>query len=79
MDKIGIKRKEITSPMKAIRSHCKQCVGTFEEIKVCGGEKTCPLFAFRMGKNPYRKIRILTEDQKQAASERFKKYREGVQ
>ena len=69
-------KKEITSPMKAIRAHCKQCVGTYEEIKTCCGDKTCPLFAFRLGKNPFRTVRILTDEQKAVASERFRLMRE---
>ena len=71
--------KKITSPMKAIRAHCKQCVGTYEEIKTCCGDNSCPLFAFRLGKNPYRTVRILTDEQRASAIERLQKARETQQ
>ena len=73
---INNKEKKIVSPLKAIRAHCKQCVGTFNEIKECGGDGTCPLFDFRFGKNPYRKIRKLTDEERAAAGERFRKARD---
>jgi len=71
--------KKITSPMKAIRAHCKQCVGSFPEIINCGGDNSCPLFDFRLGKNPYRTVRILTDEQRASAIERLQKARETQQ
>ena len=36
----------------------------------------CPLFPFRMGRNPFRTARTLSEDQREAARERFRLVRE---
>jgi hypothetical protein len=68
-------KKKITSPMKAIRSKCRECVGSLPDIENCMG-LTCPLYAFRSGKNPFRTVRILTEEQRLAATERFRLMRE---
>lgn len=56
-----VRSKEITSPLKAIRAFCIDCQGeTVREIKNCTAFK-CPLYAFRMGKNPYRKRELNPE------------------
>lgn len=68
-------KKEIKNPVKAIRAFCLECLGTYEEIKICSANK-CPLYAFRFGKNPYRTERIISDEQRQAASERFAKIRQ---
>ena len=66
----------IISPLKAIRAKCLDCCcGQRLEVKLCTAT-TCPLYAFRMGKNPYKKGRTFTEEQKIAAGERMKKARE---
>lgn len=42
------------SPVKAIRKFCVQCMGgQTREVKKCTAKK-CPLYFFRMGKNPNR-------------------------
>lgn len=47
----------ITNPIKAIRAFCLECsCGSTAEVKSCPVEK-CPLFPFRLGKNPYRQRR----------------------
>lgn len=67
--------EEIKSPIKAIRAFCVECMGGQpREVKFCAAPR-CPLFAFRMGKNPYIK-RELTEEQRLAFAERAKKARE---
>ena len=54
---------EITNPMKAIRAKCIDCMcGQINEIPLCPGTD-CPLWPFRMGKNPYRKPRQYSEEQ----------------
>lgn len=54
----------ITAPLKAIRAKCIDCsAGSVEEIRACA-VTTCPLFAFRAGRNPYRTKRELTDEQK---------------
>lgn len=66
---------EIKSPLKAIRQHCIECMGDqVREVPYCN-VKRCPLYPFRLGKNPYN-TRHFTEEQKQAAAERMKKARE---
>jgi hypothetical protein len=43
------------SPLKAIRAHCVDCSGQSRaEVRLCA-VKNCPLFPFRMGRNPNRK------------------------
>ena len=47
--KLGSER----SPIKAIRAHCIECSGgKVGEVKKCTAYR-CPLWPFRMGKNPF--------------------------
>ena len=65
---------EKISPVKAIRAKCIDCcVGEMAEVRNCQIEK-CPLYPFRMGKNPYRS-RNMSEEQKQKVADRLKKSR----
>ena len=41
------------SPLRAIRKYCVRCGGSQKAPRNCK-EKTCPLFVFRLGKNPRR-------------------------
>lgn len=68
--------KKITSPLDAIKEMCIDC---------CGGERSwvkectslnCALYEFRLGKNPYRKSREYTEEQKEELKERARLARE---
>ena len=53
--------RETTSPLSAIRLKCLECsVFEFTEVKSCI-VSNCPLYPFRLGKNPFRK-RELTEE-----------------
>lgn len=70
----GFKGETITSVMKSVRAKCMQCSGTSYEIKKCMCF-SCALYPFRLGKNPYRQKRVMTDEQKQAAKERFAKAR----
>ena len=46
-----------TNPVKAIRAYCLECcLEQPSEVKLCAADE-CPLWEFRMGKNPYRKPR----------------------
>lgn len=55
-----------TSPAKAIRAYCLACCReSLQEVRLCPAEE-CPLHAFRMGKNPYRRSHALTDEQKNA-------------
>ena len=63
--------EKITSPLKAIRCFCVECMGgQVREVKDCTAPN-CPLYAFRMGKNPYRS-RELTVEERQAIAERLR-------
>lgn len=62
------------TPLEAIRAKCLDCVYDAGEVKLCPCT-SCPLHAFRFGKNPFAK-RELTEEQRIAAGERLKKARE---
>lgn len=64
------------SPLKAIRKNCIQCIGSIREIPKCTASKSCPLYPFRMGKNPFRQKRVLSEEQREAARLRFQHARE---
>lgn len=60
-----------TNPVKVIREKCLDCCcGSISEVKSCTAEN-CPLWAWRFGKNPYRKQRELTDEQKAAMRERL--------
>lgn len=64
------------SPLKAIREKCLDCcMGQTSEVKYCTAED-CPLWPFRMGKNPFRQKRELTDEQKANLAVRMKKARE---
>lgn len=66
---------EITNPVKVIRAYCLECSnGQPSEVKYCPVEK-CPLFPFRMGKNPFRQKREMSEEQKKAVSDRLREAR----
>lgn len=69
-------KKEIKNPVKAIRAFCLECMGnSSEEIKKCTVDK-CALYPFRLGKNPYRTQRVMTEEQRQVLADRFAKIRQ---
>ena len=68
--------KKPTNPLKVIREFCLSCVGnSSNEVKMCPSVM-CPLYPFRFGRNPYRKKREMSDEQREAAAERLKKARE---
>lgn len=67
--------QQVISPLRAIRMFCLQCVETANDVRNCICT-SCPLYPFRMGKNPFRHRRTLTEEERQAAAARFAAYRE---
>lgn len=74
MENTEMEDEKITSPIKAIRAKCMDCCyDQREEVKLCPA-KDCPLWPFRMGKNPNR-VRKMTEEQKEAAKVRLAKAR----
>lgn len=61
------------SPMKAIRANCLHCCcGSSNEVARCGC-KNCPIWPFRLGRNPYRQKRVLSEAQLESIRKRFAK------
>lgn len=67
---------KITSPLKAIRAKCFDCCGgKYNEIRECSA-KNCPLYNYRFGKNPNRKKRVLTPEQKEKMLESLRKGKE---
>jgi hypothetical protein len=64
---------EHKTAMKAIRAKCLDCSYNAQEVKMCTAVD-CPLWPFRLGKNVF-SSRKMTDEQRQAASERLKKAR----
>lgn len=68
----------ITNPVKAIRAFCLECsCGSSAEVKSCP-RTVCPLYPFRLGKNPYRQRREMTEDEKQVLRDRLREARKNL-
>ena len=60
----------ITNPVKVIRKYCLECCrASPNEVALCPAED-CWLHPFRMGNNPYRAKRELSEEQKEAQRQR---------
>lgn len=69
----GTREVSIATPMKAIRAKCLDCSGgSANEVKHCP-ITDCPLYPYRLGKNPFR--RQQSQEQRAAASERLKRIR----
>ena len=65
--------QKIPSPLKAIRLKCMECSNySAYEVKHCPIQD-CNLYAFRLGKNPNIKKRMLTPEQRETLADRFKK------
>lgn len=66
----------IEKPLKAIRAKCIECCcKRLSEVRECKSEE-CPLHPFRMGKNPFRAKRVMSDEEKAAIAERFRKAKE---
>lgn len=71
-----ILNKKPNTPQKAIVDFCISCMGYHKSyVKECTA-LNCPLYDFRLGKNPYRKSREYTEEQREELKERARKARE---
>ena len=65
------------TPLRAIRSKCRDCTnGSLKDIRLCTFSD-CPLYPFRMGRNPNRKgigpCRILIASKTSLESTNFSK------
>ena len=70
------KDADISSPQKAIQVFCFECCGgTKQYVKECTA-KDCALYPYRMGKNPYRKSREYSDEEKEQLKEKARKARE---
>ena len=64
-----------TNPVKAIRAYCLECCcESASEVKLCPVTE-CQLHPFRLGKNPFRKGRELTAEEKQRNAERLRAFK----
>ena len=71
-----ILNKKPNTPQKAIVDFCISCMGYHKAfVKDCSATN-CTLYEFRLGKNPYRKSREYTEEQREELKERARKARE---
>ena len=63
------------SPLKALRLRCLDCCGgSSPEVRICVAV-SCPSWPFRMGTNPYRTKRTLSEEQRAVMAERLARSR----
>ncbi len=61
LGELGHKRM---SPLKALRARCIDCcAGSRHEVRLCTAV-ACPAWPFRMGANPYRTKRELSEEER---------------
>ena len=59
------------TPIKAIRAKCLDCTcNQPSEVKLCPSVD-CPLYEYRLGKNPAKRRGTLSEEQKKAVCERL--------
>ena len=59
------------NPLKVIRAKCVDCCGGVKsEVDACTATR-CPLHPYRMGTNPNRKPRVVSEEQRAAMSARL--------
>ena len=52
----------ITSPLKAIRANCIDCMGGHARLVSSCELVGCPLWPYRMGKNPFRTRKVSEEE-----------------
>ena len=72
----GRKQVNIASPLKALRAKCIDCSGgNLASVRDCP-VTDCPLYPYRLGKNPFYKKRVMSDEERAAASERMKKVRQ---
>lgn len=69
---------DISTPLKAIKAFCYDCCGGDRQwVRECPDTK-CALNQYRLGKNPNRKTREYTKEEKEKLRERVKKARESM-
>jgi hypothetical protein len=64
-----------TSPLGAVREKCLECMDNSpKRVKECE-VFDCPIHHLRFKKNPFRKQRVLSDEERKERSERMKKIR----
>ena len=67
---------KILTPLRAILAKCLECsAGSPKEVRECV-MLDCPLYAYRMGKSPNRKPRIMTEEEREKLRQRMARIRQ---
>ncbi len=74
MENLEEKNKKMT-PLSQIHKFCIDCLGGQPRLVKDCTAKNCPLYPYRTGHNTNSK-RTMTEEQKQAATERMRQARE---
>lgn len=69
--RFGVPRRSATA---VIRAKCLDCAGTWHEVKLCECAN-CPLWPFRLGRDPWRASRELTAEQRAEAADRLRRGR----
>lgn len=70
------KFKQKKSPLQAIKMKCWDCCGgSSDEARLCTCEDTCVLYPFRMGKNPFKEKRVMSDEEKNALRKRLQNAR----
>jgi len=64
------------NPLKAIRAKCLDCCAQHPSLVAECHIETCALHPFRMGKNPFRKARELSDEQRAAMALRLSRARD---
>jgi hypothetical protein len=65
------------NPLKALRARCLDCCcGNASEVRKCTAVG-CPSWAFRMGINPFRQKRLISDEQRRVMAERLIQARAG--
>ena len=59
----------ITSPLKAIRANCIDCMGGHARLVSSCELVGCPLWPYRMGKNPFRTRKVSEEERERLRSQ----------
>lgn len=62
--------------LKAIRAKCMDCCAGHTALVAECHIESCALHPFRMGKNPFRAKREMTDEQREAAADRLRRARE---
>lgn len=71
----AVKNGEVNTYKKALEAKCLDCSAYQQsEVRECV-VTTCPLYAFRLGKNPYKRKREYTDEERAAIAERLKAHR----